>query len=288
MARRRNPDISEFILRNVTKHPGDIAPLTVAEFGLSRNAINRYINRLIDDGYLEAEGKTRARRYRLRDLVRLEFEITDITRNSSEDAVWRFRILPHIGDVPRNIIDICQYGFTEMFNNVIDHSVSNTAAIAYNQTYSTIELMVVDQGVGIFQKIQADFDLPDPRSALLELSKGKLTSDPERHAGEGIFFASRMFDDFFIDSGGLSYVRHRKDDADWLFEVRDIARTGAGTAVTMAISTDAAWTTKEVFDQYVGDDVRFRKTHVPVSLGNYPGEQLVSRSQAKRILARFD
>ena len=34
--------------------------------------------------------------------------------------------------------------------------------------------------------------------------------------------------------------------------------------------------------------MRFRKTHVPIKLGNYPGEQLVSRSQAKRILTRFE
>ena len=34
--------------------------------------------------------------------------------------------------------------------------------------------------------------------------------------------------------------------------------------------------------------MRFRRTHVPIALGNYPGEQLVSRSQAKRILTRFE
>ena len=43
-----------------------------------------------------------------------------------------------------------------------------------------------------------------------------------------------------------------------------------------------------VFDEFQGDDFRFRKTHVPIKLGRYPNEQLVSRSQAKRILARFD
>ena len=56
----------------------------------------------------------------------------------------------------------------------------------------------------------------------------------------------------------------------------------------MEISTDGQWTTRTVFDTYQDDNLRFRRTHVPISLGNYPGEQLVSRSQAKRILARFD
>lgn len=288
MARRQNPAISNFILRNVADHPGGIASLAVAKFSLSRNAINRYINRLIDDGYLEAEGKTKGRRYRLKEIVRLDFEIGDITRNSSEDAVWRFRILPHIKDIPRNVVDICQYGFTEMFNNVIDHSLSETALVSYSQTYARIEISVMDAGVGIFRKIQDDFELPDPQSALLELSKGKLTSDTERHSGEGIFFTSRMFDEFNIMSGDLLYRRERDEDSEWLIEVGDVASPTEGTAVQMVIATDTPRTTKEVFDQYIGDDVRFRKTHVPIKLGKYPGEQLVSRSQAKRILARFE
>jgi len=40
--------------------------------------------------------------------------------------------------------------------------------------------------------------------------------------------------------------------------------------------------------KYQGDVVGFTKTHVPISLGKYPGEQLVSRSQARRVLARID
>jgi hypothetical protein len=193
MSRARNPEVRNFILRNVATHPSDIASLTGAEFGLSRNSINRYINRLIDDGCLEAEGRTKARRYYLKEIAGIEFLIEDITRNSSEDVYWRHHILPHIEDVPPNIINICRYGFTEMLNNVIDHSVSGAALVTYRQTDMEITMRVIDQGVGIFQKIQNDFNLPDPRSALLELSKGKLTSDAKRHTGEGIFFTSRMF-----------------------------------------------------------------------------------------------
>jgi hypothetical protein len=150
-----------------------------------------------------------------------------------------------------------------------------------------ITMRVIDQGVGIFQKIQNDFNLPDPRSALLELSKGKLTSDAKRHTGEGIFFTSRMFESFTLQSAGLAYIRERIDDTDWLIDVDD-EDPGIGTAVTMVISTNADWTTSQIFRQYAGDTIRFRKTHVPIKLGRYPGEQLVSRSQAKRILARFE
>lgn len=285
---RQNPLVREFILRNVEEHPESVARLAAGEFNLSRAAINRYIRRLLDEGLITASGNTRARRYELKNIVDLSFELEDITVHSSEDAVWRFRILPHIHEVPRNVINICQYGFTEMLNNVIDHSNSNHAIITYRQNYNSINIVITDFGVGVFTKIQRDFNLPDPRSALLELSKGKLTSDKARHSGEGIFFTSRMFDEFQIRSDNLFYVRLRMDDDDWLIETGDIEEPFQGTFVNMKISTDANWTMQRVFNQYQGDNLRFRKTHVPIKLGNYPGEQLVSRSQAKRILARFD
>ena len=285
---RQNPRVREFILRSVVKFPNSIAREAAEQFGLSRTAVNRYLRRLIKEGLLSATGKTNARRYELRDLVEIAFRLEGITVSSSEDTVWRFRVLPHIRDLPKNVVDICQYGFTEILNNVIDHSVSDDAVISFRQNYCEINILIRDSGVGIFEKIQKDFNLPDPRSALLELSKGKLTSDKARHTGEGIFFTSRMFDAFQIASGNLLYTRSRTDGDEWLVETDDIFDGRPGTVVRMNIATDAGWTTKEIFAQYEGDDLRFRKTLIPITLGNYPGEQLVSRSQAKRILTRFE
>ena len=208
----------------------------------------------------------------------------------SEDTVWREKIRPLMVDVKPNIVDICQYGFTEMLNNVFDHSVSPDALLSYEQTYTKITIHVVDHGIGIFNKIKKDFNLADERTALLELSKGKLTSDRKRHSGEGIYFTSRMFDSFTILSYPLCYQRKRPDDDHddgWLVETSEPVKNIKGTVVKMEISPWVDRTTREVFEKYQGDDIYFRKTHVPVALGRYPGEQLVSRSQAKRILARF-
>lgn len=206
----------------------------------------------------------------------------------SEDGVWRFRILENLSGVRQNIIDICQYGFTEMFNNAIDHSEGTEITVSFVQTYAEIRMTITDDGVGIFQKIQRVFNLSDPRSALLELSKGKLTSDRAHHTGEGIFFTSRMFDHFRLGSGQLFYMKRRVSEDEWLVEIEDTKHYFAGTTVQMAISTEAHWTPREIFERFEGDEARFRRTHVPILLGKYPGEQLVSRSQAKRILARFD
>ena len=286
MSRKVKPEIREFILQNVQTHPDTVASLAAQKYGLSRPGIGGYITRLLTDGLITAEGKTRARRYTLKSLVH---EDILLERNGlwTEDNVWREKIRPLMQNVKQNIIDICQYGCTEMINNVLDHSVSPDLFVQYDQTYTTISIAIMDHGVGIFRKIQNDFHLEDARTALLELSKGKLTSDRRNHSGEGIYFTSRMFDKFSILSGHLYYGRTRRDADDWLIETIDKDDDQKGTFIRMTIRTDTDWTTRDIFDKYQGDDIYFRKTHLPISLGRYPGEQLVSRSQAKRILARL-
>ncbi|HEV8031496.1 MAG TPA: hypothetical protein VGP42_10810, partial [Stellaceae bacterium] len=271
---RQNPSVRDFILRNVRAHPVDIAAFSARECGLSRVAISGYLRRLTQEGLLSAKGNTKARRYGEVPLAHVVFK-NQLFQGILEDAVWRFRVLPKINGLTQNIVDICQYGFTEIYNNAIDHSASPIATVSFNQTYSFVTLLIMDQGVGIFHKIQNDFRLDDPRQALLELSKGRLTSDQKNHSGQGIFFTSRMFEEFSIRSGELFYRRVRKTDNDWLIESEALKTSQQGTWVSMTISTNAPWTTREIFDRYQVDPVGFTKTHVPIALGKYPGEQLV-------------
>lgn len=245
------------------------------------------MRRLINSGLIEANGNTSSRRYKLKPIVSITDHVR-LTPGLSEDSIFRFRILPAINGLPQNVIDLCQYGFTEIFNNAIDHSASEYAMWSFEQTYADVAIAIIDTGIGIFQKIQRDFGYEDHRQALLELSKGKLTSDRKRHSGQGIFFTSRMFDEFAVWSASLSYTRTRLDGDEWLFESKPLDKYRIGTAVSMTISNQADWTTRQILDKHQTDPIGFRRTHVPLSLGKYPGEQLVSRSQAKRILARFE
>jgi len=112
----------------------------------------------------------------------------------------------------------------------------------------------------------------------------QLTTDPERHTGEGIFFASRMFDEFTLWSHRLLF-RHLAAAGDWLLSDRDHV---PGTFVRMEISTEADRSPREVFDRFTeGEDYAFSVTHVPVALARHGEENLVSRSQARRLVARF-
>ncbi|MCL2760880.1 MAG: DUF4325 domain-containing protein [Desulfuromonadales bacterium] len=253
----------------------------VAErFDISRQAAQKHIKKLVDTGILVKTGNTKGALYSLQDLVH-ESKDFKLSENSDEDVVWREFVRPKLGDVPDNVRSICQYGFTEMYNNAVDHSEGETITVAVKRTAYNIKLLVKDDGIGIFKKIKRDFRLEDERHAILELSKGKLTSDPSRHSGEGIFFTSRMFDKFNIVSGRQFFTHFNHND--WLLHEEN---EKAGTTVLMDISLFSKRTTKEVFDEYAKIDYPgFYKTIVPVVLAKYGDESLISRSQAKRVLA---
>jgi anti-sigma regulatory factor (Ser/Thr protein kinase) len=282
----RLTEINSFILDEVEAHPQDIARLTATTFGISRQSVAKHLRRLVSEGLLMAVGKTRARRYRLKTIIDHSFSL-EVTPMLAEDVEWRQKILPLMNGVRENVKDICHYGFTEMVNNVIDHSEAKDATIAIRRTARSISLMVLDEGVGIFNKLQRSFGLDDPRHALLELSKGKLTSDPDSHTGEGIFFTSRMFDEFMINSGTMLFKRFNKLDDDWFIEITEHPLT-EGTMIVMTIHPQAAHTTKEIFDKFADGVTGFSRTHVPIQMALYEGDKLISRSQARRILARVE
>ena len=283
--RARGEKIRQFILDHVENSPGDVTKVTAEKFGISRQAVNKHVRRLWKEGILRRSGNTRASVYRLAPLSKWNHRWT-IEPILAEDVVWTREIKDVLGEMPRNVLDIWHYGFTEMFNNVIDHSEGSIVDVQIRRTANTTEMLVTDDGYGIFRKIQTAMGLLDERHSILELSKGKLTTDPERHTGEGIFFSSRMFDSFDILSGGVYFSGKFGDAEDWVLE-RD--QFSDGTSVWMLLNNHTSRTTKKIFDQYTsGDDYGFTKTVVPVRLARYGQDMLLSRSQAKRLLARVD
>lgn len=205
----------------------------------------------------------------------------------NEDKIWRADIAPFFRDMNQNIRQICQYGFTEMVNNAIDHSGSKDLKINLSIDDCELRFDIVDTGVGIFVKVQKDLGLDDPKHSVLELVKGKFTSDPQKHSGEGIFFTSRIFDRFSIRSGQLLFLGGLDED-------RILEEPGEneinGTTVTMMIRKDSSLLLADVFNEYADPDTRlgFHKTAVSLKLMECDGDLLMSRSQAKRLVARFD
>ncbi|MBI3049113.1 MAG: DUF4325 domain-containing protein [Acidobacteria bacterium] len=283
--RARGESIRRFILENVQGNPRRITRLAMDRFGVSRQAINAHLGKLVHEGALREKGNTRSRVYELAPILDWHRSYL-IAEGPAEDVVWRSDIDPVLGSPPENVRDIWSYGFTEMFNNARDHSAGSAIHVAITKTAVTTEMMIMDDGVGIFRKIQKELNLLDEHHAIFELSKGKLTTDPRYHTGEGIFFTSRMFDKFDILSGGVFFTHEFGDEEDWLLE-RPQPRDG--TAVFMKLNNHTSRTSRRIFEQYTADDdLAFNKTVVPVRLAQYGNDKLISRSQAKRVLARVE
>lgn len=283
--RKRGETIRQFILENIEDHPKDIVNVSTKKFNISRQAINKHIRVLVRQQAISIHGTTKSRRYSLRPIKNME-KIYTLSSDLEEDVIWRKDVLPLLNEFPDNVIKIWNYCFTEMFNNAIDHSSGMSAIVSLKKTAITTEIGIFDNGEGIFRKIQRELNLLDESHAVLELSKGKLTTDPSRHTGEGIFFTSRMVDDFTILSGKTYFSHKHTNDKDWILERQKFER---GTSVFMNMKNNTSRTVKKIFDQYTsGEDFGFNKTIIPVRLVQYGDELLVSRSQAKRLLNRID
>jgi anti-sigma regulatory factor (Ser/Thr protein kinase) len=282
--RARGEDVRRFILEKVGQHPNDITKVTAQRFGITRQAVGKHLKRLVAERAITQGGATRNPQYALVTLSEWR-KAYPIASTLAEDVVWREDIEKVLGKIPDNVMRIWHHGFTEMFNNAIDHSEGTRIIVDVHKTAADTKMMVIDNGVGIFHKIQRALNLLDERHAVLELAKGKFTTDPARHSGEGIFFTSRMFDEFSIFSGDV-YFTHEFGADDWVMEN---SKPTKGTRVWMELSNHTSRTPRKIYDQFTsGDDFGFNKTVVPVHLARYGNENLISRSQAKRLLARVE
>jgi DNA-binding Lrp family transcriptional regulator len=271
------------LLKLVSDDGRNVAVRLAEMLGVSRQAASTKLRTAVSKGLIAKQGVGRGVEYSLVELTRVHEEYVRL--GLSEDRVWQALLAPVVNDLPENVRDIWRYGFTEMVNNAIDHSGSSKITVWCVRNALYTQAWVADDGEGIFTKIQKALQLYDPRESILELAKGKFTTDPDNHSGEGIFFSSKVFDLFDIRSGSLHFM-HDDGRDDLLIER---PKNAPGTLVVMRLLNDSKRTTKEVFDKFAApEEYTFAKTIVPVKLGQYEGEKLVSRSQAKRLIFRFE
>lgn len=261
----------------------NVAAQAAKHFGISYQAAARHLRTLEAEGQVESTGNRNKKYTRLIRTLQKHWEFN--LEGLREDAVWLENVAPLLNDLPPNVRDLWHYGVTEMVNNAIDHSEGTRLTVILTRTAVDIEVSISDNGEGIFHRIQRLAGLYDPREAILELAKGKFTTDPDNHSGEGIFFTSRAFESFAILARNL-YFSHRAERDDWLID-DDV--DVPGTKVFLKLSNDSKTALKDIYDQFAEpDEFTFNKTIVPVRLARHEGEKLVSRSQAKRLVSRFE
>lgn len=200
----------------------------------------------------------------------------------SEDIIWR-QVKEDLGlDAESSAGRIMGYAFTEMLNNAIDHSGSETANISWWTTPDQWSFEIRDYGIGAYPNLRTGLHLASDFEAVQELSKGKRTTDSSRHTGEGIFFSSKAVDVFRLTSSGVRWTvdNLRHDVA--LGVVPDVA----GTLVVCQIDPQVDRELNDVFRQFT-NNFSFTTTRPVVKLFEI-GTSFVSRSEARRLLDGLD
>jgi anti-sigma regulatory factor (Ser/Thr protein kinase) len=200
----------------------------------------------------------------------------------SEDIVWR-QVKENLGlDTDSPASRIVGYAFTEMLNNAIDHSGSETVNITWWTTSDQWSFEIRDYGVGAYAKLRIGLHLASDFEAVQELSKGKRTTDASRHTGEGIFFSSKAVDIFRLTSSGVRWtVDNLRHDV-----ALGIVPDEVGTSVVCQIDPQADRELSDVFRQFT-NDFSFSTTRPVVKLFEI-GTSFVSRSEARRLLDGLD
>lgn len=259
-------------------------------FQVSRETVRVHLQSLIDHEMVVEEGYGKGRRYRpgprfvLAEDISHHSLVTQALKQQGEDQVFQKLMLPFLNKhaLPKDIKRV-QYAATEVLNNIIDHSKSDKAVIRFSHMKDTLNLVIEDDGLGVFATIKKHFSLENFYEAVGELAKGKRTTDPEHHAGEGLFFSARMADWFSIEANGIRYTYIEPKD-DWSMGP---SQQITGSKITFRFDLTSKKTTESVFDSFTQNYQFEEKSPRLVSpyIIHLPKGDFPSRSQAKKILA---
>jgi anti-sigma regulatory factor (Ser/Thr protein kinase) len=275
------PALTAWITQAALDHPAGLDRVVALRLGCSVRTARHWLARLAALGWLQRSGTSRRPHWRpgvLRQVTH-RYPIDGL----QEDRPWTRDFAPAF-DLRPNVARLAQHAFMELLNNAIEHSGGSCVAVSMRQTALHLQLLVSDDGVGLFQRIEQAHGIDDAAMAMVELAKGRLTSQPDRHAGRGLFYAARLGDMLDLHANQQGF-RHASA-AGW-----QPARAAAdrGTAVFVGLALDTPRTLDEVLRSASldGRGYGLERTRVPLRLLCSPGTALDSRAQARRIASRL-
>ena len=283
LARLNLNAVTQWITAAAAQHPDRLAAELASRFGVSRATAHRKLVRLIELQWLVNMGTPGKPQYQpglLRQIVR-RYALSGLR----EDLPWAQDFAPHFA-LPPAVQRMVQHAFCELLNNAIDHSGGTQVTISLRQTAGQVQLLVSDDGRGLFKQIAETFSINDPQHAMLEISKGKLTSQPDRHTGQGLFFTSKLADVLDLHANECAFQQREWDGKGWHSQR---ALKHQGTSVYLSIALDTARTLDSVRKAYSanGKGLDFDRTVVQVGLLASATIGLESRAQARRVAARL-
>lgn len=262
----------------------------VEKYKVSRQHVHAVMKSLVVEEKLIKIGSTRYAFYvhpKFADSLKTKLKKRFINKNLKEhevlDTVEKRSSL--IRSLPENIRSILHYAFLEMLNNAIEHSESANVEIQIEKG-SNLIFHINDFGIGVFKNIMHKRHLKSELEAVQDLLKGKTTTAPQAHSGEGIFFTSKIADVFTLQSYNYKLIIDNLLQDVFFEEIKPAKR---GTKVSFQIANNSAKHLIDVFRQYQSDpeEKAFDKTEIQVKL-YMMGTIHISRSQARRVLAGLD
>lgn len=257
---------------------------------VSRKWISFVISSLVKMGQLVKSGSTAGAKYALPENSTELGSI--INKHLKREGLKEHEVLNEINNhafflskLDENIRNIFDYAFSEMLNNAIEHSKSQFLNVKVGIDEKNLWFEVSDDGIGVFRNVMTKRNLANEFEAMQDILKGRITTHPRAHSGEGIFFTSKAGDLFILDSFGFS-LRVDNNIPDIFFEENN---SKAGTKVTFSISRSSKRHLTDIFSKYETnhDDPEFDKTEIHVKLFKV-GTIYISRSQARRILSGLE
>lgn len=274
--------VKNYILGLIKSGRKDYVNAAIECFDISKSSVYNYVKQMEDDGLIEKKGKT----YILRtNAYYYSFKNDGFL---GEDRVYNEFISQHI-QFSKNVNSIWAYAFTEMMNNAIEHSMAKNIVIAIYQNCLDTQILIKDDGVGIFKKIQSFMKESRNESISLRecvslLFAGKFTTAHQYHTGEGIFFTSHIMDEFVIYSDDNFFTRNNFESAQIEdSSLHDFLNIENGTVVRMTLGNNTKKVLSEVFNAFAPVNEGFVKTTIPVA-HMFSGGNPVSRSEARRLL----
>lgn len=255
--------------------------------GISRQALNVHLRALIDAGKIYKSGSTRAAVYYPFDSAPAArtYNKTLALAGLDESRVYaQVAAVLNLGSaLAANQQTIVNYAFTKMLNNAIDHSESERCRISATLDAANVGFEIRDQGIGVFRSIESKLGLEDEHAAMIELLKGKTTTMPEAHSGEGIFFTAQAADRLTLRSHRIELTWDRRKRDTFVAQGRHLA----GTLVAFSLNRLSRTKLEDVFARFApGEyDFEFSKTKIMVKLLR---AEYVSRAEAKRLVVNLE
>lgn len=288
----KRESIKRYMLEKIRMKDKQYIQKTMENFQISATTVKRYIQECLDNQILSLDFESEMKYQLQESITKISFTLE---KGLFEDKIFYEKVEPLLLENSNESMRIWGYAFMEIMNNAIEHSKGTQINCVIKRDFLYTEISILDDGIGIFKNIQKYLEEKmgmhlSFQDVLVELYKGKLTTNEENHSGEGIFFTSKILNEFAILSDNTIfsqgvYDRQKLVQSHLIAYYTRLQKIG--TLVVMKLENNTTRKIEEVFNMYASIEEGFVRTCIPVK-EVCPYGQPIARSQARRILYRLE